>query len=88
MVDVMDNTAPSPAAPLEQIRQAKADGGIPDYLAVDDIAAKIKASKQFVYKLIDAGDLECDRFGTLLRISPAQFQAYRDRQSKKSPEAA
>ena len=62
--------------------------GIPDYLTVAEIAAKIKATRAFVYKEIDAGHLEADRFGTLVRVTPEQFDRYRSRQPKQPPQAA
>ena len=61
--------------------------GIPDYMTVEEIAAKIKSSRAFVYKEIDLGHLECDRFGALVRVSPQQFDRYRNR-PKQSPTAA
>jgi excisionase family DNA binding protein len=84
----MDTTAHSLAVPLVHLAQAEAKAEIPDYLTVDDIAAKIRASRQFVYKEIETGRLECDRFGALIRVTPPQFQAWRARQPKKNPKAA
>jgi excisionase family DNA binding protein len=85
----MTDTATSPAALLagEPAAGAGAKADIPDYLTVEEIAAKIKSSRAFIYKEIDAGRLECDRFGALVRISPEQFDRYRNR-PRQTPKAA
>jgi excisionase family DNA binding protein len=62
---------------------------VADYLTVKSIAKATKSSEAFWYKEIEAGRLECDRFGTLVRISPEQFERYRKRQhSRSAAEAA
>jgi excisionase family DNA binding protein len=82
----MSNAALNPEA--QAAPKSGAGQQIPDYMTVDDVAARIKASRQFVYKEVEAGRLEADRFGTLVRISPAQFEAYRASQPKKPQKAA
>jgi excisionase family DNA binding protein len=87
----MSETASSAAALLASANfEAPSAEGLPEYLTVKQIAAKTHSSEAFWYKEIEQGRLEADRFGTLVRISPAQFEAYRARQSKKitSSEAA
>jgi excisionase family DNA binding protein len=85
----MTNTASNQIALLAADQPAASGSrpSIPDYMTVEEIAAKIKSSKAFIYKLIDSGDLECDRFGTLVRVTPEQFDRYRNR-PKQSPQAA
>jgi excisionase family DNA binding protein len=86
----MSETASGAAALLASAQSEAPSEGLPEYLTVKQIAAKTHSSEAFWYKEIEQGRLEADRFGTLVRISPAQFEAYRARQSKKSktPEAA
>ena len=41
-----------------------------------DVATYLRASRSWVYKAAEAGDLPCIRVGAMLRFSPAAVKAF------------
>jgi excisionase family DNA binding protein len=50
-----------------------------DLLTVSDVAARLRCSARMVRRLVDQGELERVKVGSLVRITPESVAAYKQR---------
>ena len=48
-------------------------------LTVFEVAQRLGVSRGLVYKLINRGDMECHRVGSVIRVAESQLQGYLER---------
>lgn len=52
------------------------DGGMNEYLTVDEVALELRVSRMTIYRLVESGAITSHRFGRLLRITRDAVDAY------------
>ena len=57
-----------------------------ELMTVDDVARVFRASKSWIYKAVERGDLPCVRLGALVRFDPAVVRRFIE--SRSVPAAA
>lgn len=70
----MSNTE---AAPLEE----SADD---PHFTAKEVAQKLKLSRKYIYRAIDKGELECQRYGRAIRVTRSQARAFIAKHHKKT----
>ncbi len=55
---------------------AVTSSGLPRYLSAKQVAEHLQVSYLTVWRAIDRGELECVKFGRLLRVTPAGLTRY------------